>query len=111
MTNRKTTLLAAAALAVLSLAGAGSANAAPRGHFGPAAHHQSVRVDMRHNFHRPYVTRTHVYQTLRTHRYVGLGDPYFFRGHYVVRSHDRFGRVVLVEINPWTGAFLGLLRV
>ena len=33
-----------------------------------------------------------VAETLRFHRYRMIGDPYFFHGRYVVRTHDRFGR-------------------
>ena len=25
--------------------------------------------------------------------------------------HDRFGRIVLVEVNPYTGAFIGEFRI
>ena len=41
----------------------------------------------------------------------GIGDPYFVRGHYVVRTVNRFGRTVFVEVNPYTGAFLGEFRI
>jgi len=102
----KKTIMAAAALAALTAAGLASAQAQPI-HRGPAAHHQV----MRHDVHRPYVAHTRVTQTLRMHRYVGLGNPYFFHGRYVVRSHDRFGRTVLVQIDPWTGRFIGVVRI
>jgi hypothetical protein len=106
-------LLAAAALAVSSLASA--ANAAPLdqrfgdhrdgdrfGHRGPVA---------RHEFHRPYVERVHIYDTLRFRHYRGIGDPYFVRGHYVVRTINPFGRTVFVEVDPYSGAFLGEFRI
>ena len=96
------TLLIAAALGALTAAGIGAAEAAPL-HRGPVA----VRVAM----HRPYVARARVFDTLRLHHYVGLGDPYFFHGRYVVRSHDRFGRVVMVEVDPFTGRFIGVVRI
>jgi hypothetical protein len=100
----KKTILAATALAALTAAGVGTAGAAPFDHHrGPAV--------IRHDIHRPYAPRTRVYETLRTHRYVGLGNPYFLHGRYVVRSHDRFGRVVLVEIDPWTGRYIGAVRI
>ena len=101
----KTTTLAATALAALTVLGLGTASAAPFEHRGPVVRHE-VR-----EFHRPYVTRTRVFETLRLHHYAGLGDPYFFHGRYVVRSHDRFGRTVLVELDPWTGRFLGVVRI
>ena len=98
-------LLAAAAMAVSSLAG--TANAAPwDNHFdhrpGPA---------VRHEFHRPYVERVRIYDTLRFRHYRGIGDPYFVRGHYVMRSINRFGRPVVVEVDPYSGAFIGEFRI
>jgi hypothetical protein len=99
----KKTLLTAAALGALTLAGLGAAEARP-------AHHGMVVVH-RPVVHRPYVARTRVLETLRLHRYVGLGSPYFLHGRYVVRSHDRFGRTVLVEVDPFTGRFIGVVRI
>jgi hypothetical protein len=103
----KKTILAVAALAALTAAGFGTANAQPRRH--------DVRVERHVVVHRPavrpYVSRVRVYDTLRMHRFTGLGNPYFLRGQYVVRSHDRFGRTVLVRIDPWTGRFIGIARV
>jgi hypothetical protein len=98
----KKIILAATALAALTMAGAGAAGAAPWNH------HRTVVV---REVHRPYVARARVYETLRLHRYVGLGDPYFLHGRYVVRSHDRFGRTVLVQVDPWTGRYVGVVRL
>ena len=44
--------------------------------------------------------------SLRFHRYRMIGDPYFVHGRYVVRTHDRFGRIVFVQVDPYSGAFL-----
>jgi len=33
------------------------------------------------------------------------------RGHYVVRSYDRFGRVAFIEIDPYTGGVIGTIRL
>lgn len=99
-------IILAATLAVSSLAGA--ANAAPRDQrfddhrSGPAA---------RHEFHRPYVERVRVYDTLRLRHYRGIGEPVFLHGHYVVRSINRFGRTVFVEVDPYSGAFIGEFRI
>jgi hypothetical protein len=102
-------LLAAAALAVSSLAGA--ANAAPWDHrFDNRFDHRPGPV-ARHEFHRPYVERVRIYDTLRFRHYRGIGDPYFVRGHYVMRSINRFGRPVVVEVDPYSGAFIGEFRV
>lgn len=101
-------LLTAAALAVTSLAG--SANAAPFDNH-VRDHRYDHRPVVRHEFHRPYAERVRVYDTLRLRHFRGIGDPYFIRGHYVVRSVNRFGRTVFVEVNPYTGAFIGEFRL
>lgn len=87
---------------------AGTANAASwdyRGH-GPMARHE-----LRRDFYRPYVTHARVIETLRAHHYREISAPVFVRGHYVVRSHNRFGRDVFVRINPYSGAFIGEIRL
>ena len=38
------------------------------------------------------------------------GDPYWFQGRFVIRTYDRFGRPIIVELNPYTGAFVGVIR-
>ena len=106
----KKTILAAAALAALTAAGLGSATAQPRDMRGPARH-EMTRGDFRNDFRGPFVDRRTVYATLRMHRFTGIGDPYFLRGRYVVRSHDRFGRPVLVQVDPWTGRYIGVVRI
>ena len=95
------TLLAAASLAVLTAAGLGTASAAPWDRHDWRVHERHERME-----HRAFVNRWRVAETLRFHRYDMLGDPYFFHGRYVVRVHDRFGRPVLVQIDPYTGAFI-----
>ena len=79
-------LLAAASLAVAGVADA--ASAMPLRDFRPPA-------------------RETILAGLQLHHYRFLADPYFFRGKYVARSIDPFGRVVLVEINPRNGGFIG----
>jgi len=45
------------------------------------------------------------YRNLRAHGYSRWdGAPYWYQGRYVVRSYDRFGRVVFVEMNPTPAA-------
>ena len=113
MRNTKT-LLAAASLAVLTAAGIGAASAAPWDHQpGPAVRHdirQDVRRDVRQDLHRRIVDRDRVWVTLRAHHLRSLGDPYFVRGHYVVKVAGRFGHTQFIEIDPYTGAFLGEFR-
>jgi hypothetical protein len=40
-----------------------------------------------------------------------LSDPHFVRGHYVARSINPSGRVVLAEINPKDGALIGEILI
>ena len=110
MFNTKT-LLAAASLAVLTAAGMGAANAAPWDNHRPVVR-QQMRHDMRQERRelRRIVDRQHVLASLRLHHLRGLSEPYFVRGHYVVRVMGRFGRTHLVEVNPYTGAFIGEFR-
>ena len=107
--NKTKIFLAAAALAVSSLATA--ANAAPWDHRADQRFDRHPGPAFRHEFHRPYVERVRIYDTLRFRHYRGIGDPYFVRGHYVVRTVNPFGRTVFVEVNPYTGAFLGEFRI
>ena len=101
------TILTAASLAVL--AAAGTANAAPWDHPGER---RIVRHDPYFNrVHQPIVVRERVYDALRLHHYRGVAEPVFVHGHYVVKSFNRFGRVVFVEVDPYTGAFLGEIRI
>jgi hypothetical protein len=103
MFNMKS-VLAAASLAVLSAAGIGSAAAQPWDH----GYHNGWRNFERHERfeHRAFVNRMRVAETLRFHRLRMIGDPYFVHGRYVVRTHDRFGRIVFVQVDPYSGAFL-----
>jgi hypothetical protein len=105
-------LLAAASIAV-AMAG-GAANAAPWDHPNtPATQHELDRRDVRQDARkdvRRIVDRDHVFATLRMHHYRWLGDPTFVRGHYVVKVAGRFGRPLFVEVDPYTGAFIGEFR-
>jgi hypothetical protein len=111
------TILAAASLAVLSAAGLGSAAAAPWDHdrdHGRIERHDGYRHDnFRHDRfeRRAFVDRMRVAETLRFHRYRVIGDPYFLHGRYVVRTHDRFGRIVFVQVDPYSGAFVREVRL
>ena len=104
-------LLTAATLAIMSLAG--SANATTWDNRGDHRfdHRPVVRHEFYREFHRPVVERVRVYDTLRFHHYRRIGEPYFVGRHYVVRTVNPFGRSVLVEVNPYTGAFMGEFRI
>jgi hypothetical protein len=99
-------ILAAASLAVLSVAGIGTAAAQPWNHHGGRGYERHERFE-----HRAYVDRVRLAQSLRFHRYRMIGEPYFFHDRYVVRTHDRFGRVVFVQVDPYSGAFLREIRL
>lgn len=112
MFNTKT-LLAAASLAVLTAVGTGAASADPWQvrHDRMELRHdrQDLRHDrreFRHDVRRAYVDRVVIANNLRFHRYRVVGAPYWAHGRYVVRSYDRFGRVVFVQVDPWRGTFI-----
>jgi len=129
--NFKQLLLTAAAAAILSTTGAGMALADPYDHGGPG-HHDSDRGDRhdgdrrggdrhdgdrghdrywRSEYRHGYVDRDRIFFGLRQHHYSRfIGDPYWFDGRYVVRTYDRRGHVVIVEVDPYTGDFLGVIR-
>lgn len=63
------------------------------------------------NFRGGFVARDRLFMVLRQHKFNRFdGDPYWFRGHFVVRTFDRWGRPVMVELNPYTGDFIGIIR-
>jgi hypothetical protein len=100
-------ILAAASLAVLSAAGIGSAAAAPWNH------HYDHRDGYRHERieRRAFVDRVRLEQSLRFHRYRVIGAPIFVHDRYVVRTHDRFGRTVFVQVDPYNGRFIREVRL
>jgi hypothetical protein len=104
------TLLKAASLAVLTVAGLGAASAAPWDHrygYDRYDHRGWDRYDRMDR--RAFVSRWRVADELRFHRFRMMSDPFFLHGRYVVRVHDRFGRPMLVQVNPYTGAFIRVL--
>ena len=61
----------------------------------------------RHDY-RPYVGHDRVRFVLRSHNYRYVSDPYWYRGQYVVRAYDPYGRLVLVRVDPYSGAWMGI---
>jgi len=110
-------LLAAAAAVVLTTAGAAADNM-DRDHrpdHGMAMRHDGDSMRGHDRYWRQgyhgYVGRDVFYRSLRAHHFTRwAGDPYWYQGRYVIRSYDRAGRVVFVELNPYTGAFVGVVR-
>jgi len=113
MTFKQTLLAAVAAITVF---GANSAMAMDRNHDGIRDHSRLERRVMHDRYWRAgygrFVARDRIFLELRNHRYVRfIGDPYFVDGRYVVRCYNPYGRIVFVEVNPYTGAFLGEVRI
>ncbi len=107
------TLLAAASLAVMTAAGLSAASAAPWNSYRGYTMRQDMRDFRAQRDWRPdhrIVDRERVLGTLRFHHLRALGEPFFVRGHYVVRAMSRFGRPQLIEINPYTGTLIGEFR-
>jgi len=117
----KKLLLTAAATAILATTGAAAADW-DRDHHpdrSMAERHDHAAIMDRggnhdrywHQGYRGYVGRDVVFRGLRAHGFARwAGDPYWFQGRYVVKSYDRFGHVVFVEVNPYTGGFVGVVR-
>jgi hypothetical protein len=120
MFNTKT-ILAAASLAVITAAGLGSASANAWDRHENRVERRIERHDNRMDRrearferrvdHRAFVNRIRIADTLRFHNYRVIGDPYFVRDRYVVRTHDRFGRLVFVQVDPYSGAFVREVRL
>jgi hypothetical protein len=55
-----------------------------------------------------YIERNRVIEIVRARKIRYVGVPYMYRGYYVMRCYDRFGRFGYCRINPLTGAFLGV---
>ena len=60
---------------------------------------------------RSYVGRDRVFGELRRRHYTRfVGDPYWYQGRYVVRTYDGRGRIIMVEVDPYTAGFLGVIQ-
>jgi len=55
-----------------------------------------------------YVERGRVLEVVRARGIRVIGMPYMYRGYYVVKCVNRFGRAAFCKVNPNTGAFLGV---
>lgn len=61
--------------------------------------------------YRNHVHRDVFFRNLRAqHYYRWDGNPYWYYGRFVIRTYDRFGRPVFVELNPYTGVVIGVVR-
>jgi hypothetical protein len=55
-----------------------------------------------------FIDRGRVIEVVRARNIRFVGQPYMYRGNYVMRCYDRFGRTAFCKVNPRTGAFLGV---
>src|ERR1041385_3959924 len=55
-----------------------------------------------------FIGRDRVVEIVRARNIRFVGTPYMYRGNYVLRCYDRFGRLAYCRIHPRTGAFLGI---
>jgi len=118
----KQLLLTAAAAAILTTTGAAAADrdrdhrpdrSAAERHDRDGYRDRDFRGHDRywHEGYRGFAGRDFYFRSLRAHHYTRWdGDPYWFNGRFVIRSYDHFGRPVFVELNPYTGAFIGVIR-
>ena len=101
-------------MAILSAAGIGSAAAAPWNYQGDL---HGDRFDRRDDYRherferRAFVDHVRLADSLRFHHYRMIGAPYFVHDRYVVRTHDRFGRIVFVQVDPYNGRFIREVRL
>jgi hypothetical protein len=59
---------------------------------------------------RTFVDDEIVLRGLKRHHYTQFeGRPFWFHGRYLVKSFDRRGNVIMIEVNPYTGAYVGIL--
>ena len=54
------------------------------------------------------IDRGRVIEVVRARNIRFVGQPYMYRGEYVMRCFDRHGRHAFCRVNPHTGAFLGV---
>jgi hypothetical protein len=55
-----------------------------------------------------YIDRGRALEVVRARNIRVIGAPYMYRGFYVVKCVDRFGRTAFCKVNPRTGGFLGI---
>jgi len=55
-----------------------------------------------------YIDRGRVVEVVRARNIRVVGAPYMYRGFYVVKCVNRFGRMAYCKVNPRTGGFIGV---
>jgi hypothetical protein len=100
-------ILAAVSLAVVSAAGIGGASAQPYwDRHDTRALHRYERFDDRFA---PRVNHWRIAEALRFRGLHMISQPHFVRGRMVVRAEDRFGRPLIVHVNPYSGKIVRVM--
>ncbi|MBV9571428.1 MAG: hypothetical protein JO056_09330 [Alphaproteobacteria bacterium] len=55
-----------------------------------------------------YIDRGRVLEVVKARNIRVVGAPYMYRGYYVVKCVNRYGRAAFCKVNPRTGAFIGV---
>lgn len=55
-----------------------------------------------------YIERGRVLEVVKARNIRVVGTPYMYRGYYVVKCVNRYGRTAFCKVNPRTGAFIGI---
>ena len=103
-------ILAAASLAVLTAAGIGGASAQPYfDRHDDRAWNRYERFDNR-GF-APHRIDRRIAETLRFRGLRMVSEPHMVRDHMVVRAQDRFGRLLIVHVDPRNGDVMRVIRL
>lgn len=71
--------------------------------------HVDPRVIMKvRPVHSTLLPRARVVEVIRGRHIRFVGDPYLYNGRYVMRCYDRLGRLAYCQVDPYSGAFLGI---
>ena len=58
--------------------------------------------------HSTLLPRDRVVEVIRGRHIRFVGDPYLYNGRYVMRCYDKLGRLAYCQVDPYSGAFLGI---
>tara|TARA_R110000824_G_scaffold390760_2_gene587488 strand:+ start:176215 stop:176700 length:486 start_codon:yes stop_codon:yes gene_type:complete len=78
-----------------------------RDHRDARRHYREARRDYRHMKRHSF---NHWRPGLERHHYRGFGRPVFHDHYYRVRAFDRYGRIVFLSVNAYTGVVISVGR-
>lgn len=55
-----------------------------------------------------YIDHGRVLEVVKARNIRVVGAPYMYRGYYVVKCVNHYGRTAFCKVNPRTGAFIGI---